>query len=307
MLRPCIASIILVLVLAGTAAAQIPQGQPPPSYGNTPAMLDGFQLRLFRTFQLNLNVTVPKAELQALLPACYTARDRDPANPDGTSRLMVNVYFQQRTELTADTAGFAKGTYGPVDQFNVLALVSDPHDAAVTLVLDSERSNDASVNLTNGIFGAGSTHRASRLDVKIDQESEDATIRFNARVKNRKIGLNVEVEVEVPSAIVGSSRTSSTTAAAPYQFLNGDTRPVTTNRRFDLAASYDFITVPTENIRITAHADRDGDDDDDGHHRRRGGRHMLGLPEGSVTILGVDATGTNQLRRWLELIIKLRD
>ena len=84
---------LLVAMLAlsagatGRVSAQTPSGAPPPSFGTdytvgTP--LQDFEMRRYRDWQLTVNVTVPTAELQAVLPSGYDVLN--PLPPAATSR-----------------------------------------------------------------------------------------------------------------------------------------------------------------------------------------------------------------------------
>ncbi len=272
---------LALLALARAAAAQT--GAPPPSYGaSLPKELEGHQVRFFRTIQMSIAAKVPRAELQKLLPAGYTAQPL--AGDKDAARIAFGFYFQQRAELTTPIGSLAAGTYGPADTMNVTT-TTDTAGGEVVLFLDSERSTEASAALGNALYGPGSTRVASSFDMGLEQKRADKTIRVRAHVVDQALGQ--EVDVVAPSTdIVSTPRVTAASPVLSQRFLDG-ARPPKVNRLFKVATAADYTAVAGDGIKLTV----------------PGGK--LRLPGGSLTVLGVDASGTQRISRWFEVFSKL--
>src|SRR5262245_14568745 len=105
---------------SGAALAQTaigPRPFAPPSYpGDVPLSVQGYESSQYSS-GFNFSFTVDLAEVQKFLPAGYTAI---PTTPGGTTTGIVAIFGSQTLlTLTSPIPGFAAGTYGPYETFDL--------------------------------------------------------------------------------------------------------------------------------------------------------------------------------------------
>jgi hypothetical protein len=146
------------------------------------------------------------------------------------------------------------------------------------VILVSERSTRASVELANALFGEGSTRLADRLHIEIEEEANG--LRFSTRATDKTLGLDIRALANVPAAMV--NRQTRDPLSLSIRFLNG----LYANTPYQLADRFDYQTVPTSgNLTFQALGNE------------------LRLPAGNLRILGIRTDLT--VRRWREEFIKL--
>src|SRR5688572_19173726 len=122
-------TLAMATLLIGTSAfAQSPIGPrplPPPSYGppSSPA-LTGYQVSQFSPQGFAFTLTVDLAEVQGFLPAGYTPIPSTPGAATATVTAIVG--YQNMLTLKTATGGFAPGTYGPFDSFDLVVPALTP-------------------------------------------------------------------------------------------------------------------------------------------------------------------------------------
>lgn len=266
---------------AGTSRAQTGSGAPPPTYDwnnsapgiqqPTSPLVANPDFRSVRLYQVAFPVLVPLAELQAIMPAGFTAL----ATPAGSQTGTVNFLYivDQRFERPA-----LGQTYGPFTGILVTtnAVNNNVSPARTEIVFPAfEVSSD--VAALNAAFGPGSARLAK---VKMRVVEKDGTIRFHFVVKDNGINFEVEAGAEAPVTI--NTRSISDPVGFPFRALNG----FSPNRAFRAASIGDILSVPTASANATFQTP-DG---------------LLHFPAGNLTILGLGPNIT--FSRNVEFVIK---
>ncbi len=279
-------SFFLALVLygfvPGVASAQTPQGLPPPSFGpNTAAgpggAIEGYQVRRFRDWGIQVVAIVLAADLRALLPLGYSL-----PNPDATTANVALVFlFQERTELLASMGGLSPGSYPAAQAMSALTLAVNPARELEFLVLTNERPTRASTDLDLAIFGPGTARHASL--VKVELETEKRTrIKFKGEVASGALWARVQVTTPVANGMPLRN------FLADFSFRQLDNRfqpPAASARlRTGSAADQTAVQVGQDDVRLWLKNSR------------------LIFPGGALTVVGV---GGARIDRWMELFQKV--
>jgi hypothetical protein len=274
--------LVTMLVLFADAPAgvfaQAPSGAPPPSFGTdytagTP--LQDFEMRRYRDWQLTVNLTVPTAELQMVLPIGYQVLNPAAAS----SSLAIALVFQERAQIIASLEGVAPGSYGPVDEVLVVAAARNPIGIVESVILDNLRSTQEAVNLTNTIFGAGSARLPDMLRVRMTAEPGGQTIRFIAKV----VSARLKIAAEAVFSTSGMTSVRNRPSPAPFRYVDSSIEPSTVNRSLRAGTSVDQVTVPADSVTL------EGD--------------SIRLPHGTLTVLTIVS---GRIDRWQEFVQKLQ-
>jgi hypothetical protein len=261
--------------LSNGAGAALAQG-PMPSYGEpSPSpLIDGYETRLFRTFQLNVPLFVPLEELQRILPGGFSAI----ANPSEsqTAAIALSLVFHQHNERLGGATGLEFD--GPVSTLAITSTVRNVQlNRNEAVVLANEQNNAESVLNANAFFGDGAVRLAH---VKADIEEKNESLKFRFDVADDDIGLELVVVAVGPAAMTGRVVLGPGT---PNRALSGQSA----RRSYRSASQYDNIavTITPSNLRVRAPHD------------------TLHLPGGDLTIVGLGAAMTFQ--HWREQLLKL--
>lgn len=283
-MRMITCSLVLALTLScfvpGVALTQTPQGLPPPSFGPNAAAgpggaIEGYQVRRFRDWGIQVTAIVSAADLQALLPVGYSL-----PNPNATTANVTLIFlFQERTELVTSMGGLSPGSY-PADQgMTALAGALNPSGDFEFLVLTNERPTEASTNLDLAIFGPGTARHASL--VKVELEAEEDKIQFKGEVASSALWARVQVTTSV--ATVASLR--NFLSSFSFRQLDNRVQPPTASARLMTGSAADQIAVPAgKDVKLWVRSNR------------------LKFPGGALTVVGV---GPARIDRWMELFQKV--
>jgi len=261
-------ALLACLVSANGAHAQTGSGSPPPTYdydseiaGTQPPkspLLTNYEYRSVRTYQVSIPVLVPLNQLQAILPAGYTAI----ASPGDsqTASLSLGFFMDQRFERT----GVAQ-SFGPVSALLVSTTVlnTNVEPARQELVFPSF-SASGEIDALNASFGPGSARLA---DVKVKVEEKKGKLYFTFDVNDAALGFKIHAEAESPAAL--NNRSLSDPVGLAFRTFNG----TTPNNAFRAASQSDTLSVPAADAKVKL--------------QTRG--HKLRFPAGSLSIVGLGA------------------
>lgn len=274
-----VAAVLIVLgVLFGPVRPSIVRAHPaahpptPPTYDwdtatagiqpPTSPRLANPTARLLSTLRLAFPVTVPLAQLQAILPAGYVATEAAPAG-SGLASLSLQFRFQERFER------IGVGTFGPTSGLVVSHIARNAAlNRSELLFLTAEDSTASAADAFNAVFGPGSS-RLAEVETEIEEKSGMLEVKFG--VKDAPIGLEVNVQAQGPAAI--DTRGHGDPAGAPARGLNNG---ASANASYWFAFMNDFRPVPitSSNFSLRIGPGRYGDG-------------VLGLPGGAVDVVGV--------------------
>jgi hypothetical protein len=255
------------------------QAGPPPTYDYNPQtpgiqqpaspLIQGYELRIFRTFVLNVPVFVPLGELQAILPNGFVAV----ANPAGsnTASILVSFVYHQRTERTG-------GVFGPSTLFVVTGSAFNSFlQRNETMLLANEQSDPTSVEKANEFFGEG-TSRLAQIEANVDESSGLLSFRFD--VNDDFLNLRLKLRAVGPAANV--TRVIQDPVSTPLRALSGRLamRSSWPANQFDNTV----VTISEDNPRVQAPG------------------HRLRLPGGDLTMVALGTTMT--IQRWRESFFK---
>ena len=270
-----------ILSLALSASVQAQALPAPPTYdydATTPGiqpptspLIQGYESRVFRTFQLSVPMFVPLAELQAILPNGFTAV----ANPAGSNTALVTLGFVH--EQRGERGG---GVDGPVSTFVVTTSVRNALlNRLETAILGNEQNEQNSVNNANQIFGDG-TARLADMDSQVEEDDGMLHVRFD--VSDDDLGLSLKVRAIGPSAIATRVIQSP---FGPLRAFSG----ITAKNSVWVANQFDSqnVTIMADTVRVQAPA------------------HVLRLPGGELKMLSV-GTSIN-FQRWRETFFKVEE
>ncbi|MBI4469064.1 MAG: hypothetical protein HY650_07075 [Acidobacteria bacterium] len=223
--------------IAHFGPAQTGSGLPPPTYdyddsapgiqGPTSPFLVGAEQRVYRSLLLRVPVLVPLAELQAMLPAGFTAV----AAPAGVNAgvIQLNFFFQQINHRMAND-GVVRGS-GVAFHIPLLTNTHFTPPREEGAVLGYEASSQEMVDYLNEMDGPGCA-RLAKVGVLIREEGENLNLKFT--VTDDVLGLNVACEATLPA--LGTRRV----------LFDPDIplRVFPSNRSFFLAVQADDRTVP---------------------------------------------------------------
>ena len=269
---------VLSAVMPAVVAAQTPSPFAPPTFGTeypagSPVL--NHEMRRYRDWQLTVNVTVPTAELQAVLPVGYAV-----PNPAATASIVgVTLVLQERVEFLTPIGGVAVGSYGPVDEVLVVATAKSPAGIMETVILDNLRSTMEAVNMTNSVFGPGSARLPDMLRMELTAEPEGGLHRFTATVVSGK--LNIAASGVFGDA--GRSFVRRRVSVNPFRYVDSSVLPAVANAHLRAGTSADLIAVPASDITFK--------------------RDAIHLPHGSLTVLSVVS---GMIFRWQEFVQKLQ-
>jgi hypothetical protein len=215
-------ALALSFALAGPAVTQTaigPRPLPPPSYGPSatipPAAFSHSQF----TNGFNFHFDVDLAEAQKFLPAGYTAI---PSVPGGTTAPVVAIFAHQALlTLTHDVGGFAAGTYGPFDTFDLsIAALPPPGSPRVFEVVFLARfvNNSEIADIRTALNGPGETRLA---DIEVKVREGFGELRMKGSVEAPDLGLKVVATMTGPDEIAAQLRESP----LPLRSLNTDVTP----------------------------------------------------------------------------------
>lgn len=274
-------ALLACLASAQGANAQTGSGSPPPTYdyddaiaGTQPpksALVADYEYRSVRTYQVSIPVLVPLAQLQAILPAGYTAV-ASPADSQ-TASLSLGFFLDQRFERT----GVAQ-SYGPVSALLVSTTVLNTNvtPARQELVFPSF-SAGGEIEGLNASFGPGSARLA---DVKVKVEEKKGKLYFTFDVNDAELGFKIHAEAQSPAAL--NTRAISDPVGLPFRTFNG----TSANNAFRAASQSDTLSVPTADAKVKL--------------QTRG--HKLRFPAGTLAIKGLGANVA--FSRNVEFILK---
>ena len=271
----------LMLVLLGSsqvgAQGPTPTGSPPPTYdydadrpGTQPptstlpgGLLENYEARSLRTHRFGVQVRVPLAEAQALLPPGYVAT----ASPSGSSTAVVNLLCEY--QLRVEQSGV--GSFGPASGLLVAlpAVQNTNLGRSEGLILATFLNDQSTVEAYNSNFGPGVT-RLAKTEIEIEEKG--GKLRFTCNVEQEGLGFRLRLGAEGPAALV--NRAKADPAAGFSRFLNG----LTLGPAFRQATQADNVVVPAGSANVTVEAK-------DGKLHLPGGNLTLGLVTGSVNIL----------------------
>lgn len=207
---------VLAVVTAATwfalldgASVALAQTAPLPTYGApTSPLMQGYEAHVFRTFQLNVPVFVPLAELQNTLPPNFSAV----ANPSGsaTAAITIAFIFHQRSERVGSVDG-------PADGLVVTAVVhNDLLQRNETVLLVNEQSDATSVANANTLFGEGTT-RLAQVETEIEEQNGVLNLKFDATDDD----LRLRVKVQATVSAVSMTRVGQDPLLTPFRAVNG--------------------------------------------------------------------------------------
>ena len=292
--KSVVASTVAVLlgfmpVLLGSsqvgAQGPTPTGSPAPTYdyndaapGTQPptstlpgGLLENYESRTLRSHRLVVQVLVPLAEVQALLPPGYLATAS--ASFPATAVVNLNCEYQLRAEQPG------VGSFGPASGLLVglPAAQNTNLGRSEALILAAFLNDQSTVEVWNSTFGPGVT-RLAKTEVAIEEKG--GKLRITCNVEEESLGFRLRWGAEAPAALV--NRTKADPAAGFTRFLNG----LTPGPAFRTASQVDNVVPPAASANVTVET-KDG---------------KLHLPGGNLTLAGV--VGVNFLRN-LENFAKL--
>jgi hypothetical protein len=199
---------LTALAIGTSAFAQSPIGPrplPPPTYGppSSPALI-GYQASQFSPQGFAFTLVVDLAEAQSFLPAGYTPI---PSTPGATTATVTAIVgYQNLLTLQTATGGFAPGTYGPFDSFDlVVPALTPPGSLRPFEVVSLARlvNNSEIADLRTALLGAGATQLA---DITVKAQEKEGELRINARIHDFDFGLHVAASVSTPAEVASQVR-----------------------------------------------------------------------------------------------------
>lgn len=271
----------LIVMWAGIASAQPPLGSTPPGYGELSSAqaagaVAGYQLRLFRSFNISIPFVTKLADLQALLPPGYTAI-ASPAGSD-TANAAIGIAFQQRQQIMTAFNGVAPGVYAPNSELNVSATVLNPSGAVELVLLHGERSTQEITDIVNAMFGANSVYRSDEYNFSVGEK--DGVFVMAASIRNDTTGFRLKVDVATTQPLVRR------TVANPVPITARFVTRTQANTGFRLAQQLESEAIATQ---MQLKIDTPG--------------NYLKVPGGGLHIVSIPATMS--IQRWAENFIKL--
>lgn len=270
------------MLLAGALVAFSAFGQSgPPTYdydaatpgtqGPTSPLLSGYTYRSVRTYQVAIPILVSAQELQAALPPGYIPI----ATPAGseTATMTLTFFFDQRFQPTVGS-----DTLGPVTALLATTNVTNttlptPRTEIVFPIFETS----GWAKELNESFGPGAARNAV---VKGSMEQSDGQTKFKFKIRDREIGMAIDVEAEGSMDI--NTRAVSDPVGFAFRALDGWT-PL---KPFRAASQSDTLSVPMTSgrVKISTPGQR------------------LNMRTGSLQILGLGANAT--ISRGVEFVIK---
>lgn len=242
-------------------------GTQPP----TAAVLANPTGRLLASLRLSTMTIVPLEELQAILPAGFTANPLPPPNAPGLAGMGLLFDFQGQCDH------FAAGTSSPASGLYALHIARNTALGRNELLnLAAEFSDDSFINCHRALLGPGGSRRA---DVELEVQEKGGQLQLKFEVEDEAIGLRVDVRAEGPATIIG--RGHADPAGSPLRTLENG---MFANPAHRFSIMSDSLVVPTTTTNFTLKAGNDGD----------GGLGRLRLPGGTVKIVGLGPTFTLQ-------------
>ena len=192
------------LIIASSAAvaqtAMGPRPFAPPVYaGDVPLGVQGYEVSQYSS-GFNFSFTVDLAEVQKFLPVGYTAI---PTTPGGTTTGIVGIFgYQTLLTLTSPIPGFASGTYGPFETFDLSVACFGPPAAPglpprFELVFLTRFVNNAEiVDLRNAFGGPGETRYAD-IEVRM-REGAAGQLRMRGKAEGADFGAQGECRDDGP-------------------------------------------------------------------------------------------------------------
>jgi hypothetical protein len=254
-LRTVLAYGALALCCAsGLAQAQVgPMPQPPESYGapDQPQLPSTNQAseRAIIGFSFNLEVAV--AEVQAIVPAGYTAL---PTVSGGTTtNVMCDLWLQNQLWAPNAAGSFARGSYGPFNSFGCYVYAMPPPDQQNALGFEVFQFvryvNNAAINdLRNAMGGAGSTRFANidarlvtttggEMRMKVSVDDPDSNFKLQATLKTLPV-IDQQLRRAGPVVVRFVDMTSSpmVTRSSFDAFIAVDSASITEPGALDVAA-----------------------------------------------------------------------
>lgn len=251
----------------------------PPTYDFDPAtpgtqgpkspLLNGWTYRSLRQYQIAVPVLVPLLELQAVLPPGFLPVATSP----GVGTVTLNFFLDQRFQPTVGGP-----TYGPTTA--LLATVTAVNNTIPTprteIVFPIFEVGAGAAEL-NAVFGAGAA-RTAKVEAEVEQE--DGKMKFQFKVKDKAIGMDLEAAAEGSMEI--NTRAVSDPVGLPFRAFTG----FTPNAAFRAASQSDTLTVSATAAKASVKAPG----------------HRLAFPTGSVPILGLGPNVT--FSRGVEFVIR---
>jgi hypothetical protein len=230
-------------------------GVQPPVSTRAGQPLDGFDFRGMREYMVQFTLSVPLAELQAVLPPGFVASA--PVPGAGTASIYLIFVLGQ----VAWWQGF--GVTGPYSYAFFFAPVYNTALGRPEMVqLAIEVGTPEQVEIANAFYGPGVTRLA---EIEEEVETEGIVTRFRLKVKDHALGLNLQAEAFCPYPI--NLRTKTDPDLRIWRFTAGKT----TGPSFRQASQSDYRLVTLAEARAKVEA-KDG---------------FLHLPGGSVRLLGL--------------------
>jgi hypothetical protein len=246
----------------------------PGTQGPTALVLSNPTGRFLQSLRLAVNAIVPTEDLQAILPAGFTASMLPPPNAPGQSAVGLLFDFQGRCEHIAGgtVSGPASGVFAVHTAFNMGLARNE------LLILASEFSDPSYVDCVNANWGPGSARLA---EVKVrTREDESGRLRLTFDVKDKDIDLRLKTDARANAPIVARGFHADP-AGVPQRSLD---EGLFANAAYRFSVMADNLVVPAADAKAKLNA---GDGD------------MLGLPGGRVRVIGIGPNVT--FFRWYEL------
>lgn len=245
--------------------------QTPGTQAPTSPLLAGYTYRSVRTYQVAIPILVSVQELQAALPPGYIPI-ATPAGSD-TATLALTFFFDQRFQpaVGAQTLGPVTALLATTNVMNTT--LATPRTEIVFPIFETS----GWAKELNEAFGEGAARNAV---VKGSMDQSDGQTKFKFKVRDREIGMSIDVEAEGSMDI--NTRAVSDPVGFAFRALDGWT-PL---KAFRAASQSDTLSVPMTSgrVKISTPGQR------------------LNTRTGSLQILGLGANAT--ISRGVEFIIK---
>jgi hypothetical protein len=243
---PAVRLSVLVAAIAlfqgSQALAQSPFGpmaMQPPTYGPpTDTNLLGYQIRTWTAESFNIDVQVPTAQLQKVLPVGYLAVDS--AAP-GTALMRLFFSFQEEFALSTGVPGYPAGTYGPYDEAGAAVIVWNiTAQTWEVLIVEALTSTPEATDFLNAVFGPGSYRTG---DIKLAVKDDLAQLHLKATVQDPASSFRIGVSVTTEDQITGQPRGAA--PAAPLRYVNFGVTPQLPNAQIWFGTQSEVRSIPT--------------------------------------------------------------
>lgn len=211
----------------------------PGTQGPQSPLLAGYTYRSVRAYQVAIPVLVPRAELQALLPAGFVPI-ATPAGSD-TATVTLNFFLDQRfqPQVNGEVYGPTTALLATTNATNTT--LSQPRTEILFPIFEVS-GGEAELN---AVFGANAARKAK---VTAEIEQEEGTMKFKFKVVDGGIGMNLEASAEGSMNI--NTRAKSDPVGIPFRSFSG----FTPNNAFWAASQSDTLAVPAATAKAKVSA-----------------------------------------------------